>query len=56
MDMQALVEWCCAHAGVHDPLSIQVATGVFAGGVMLYAAFLAWFYLLLGWALIRDLK
>jgi len=53
--MQTLVEWCCAHTGITDPLSVQVATGVFAGGLMLYIAFLAWVYVRLGWILLKSL-
>lgn len=33
--MQSLIGWWCAFIGVTDPFSIQVATGVVAGGLVM---------------------
>ncbi len=36
--MQVFVNWWCALIGVTDTLSIEVATGVVAGGMLVTAA------------------
>jgi hypothetical protein len=55
IEMQAAVQWCCAYRGLTDPFAIHVATGVVAGGVMLYVVYVAWIYLWMGLAIIRGL-
>ncbi|MEZ5901668.1 MAG: hypothetical protein R3D51_19485 [Hyphomicrobiaceae bacterium] len=55
--MQGWVKWWCDLIGVTDPGSIQIATGIMAGGTGLLAAYIAWllvvFALGLLWAM-RD--
>jgi hypothetical protein len=40
--MEKMVEWWCHVVGINDPTAVQIATGVFGGGLALAAIFIAW--------------
>jgi hypothetical protein len=40
--MEKMVEWWCNFVGITDPTAVQIATGVFGGGLALVAIFVTW--------------
>ena len=39
--MEKMVDWWCNLVGISDPTAIQIATGVFGGGLALAVIFVA---------------
>jgi hypothetical protein len=43
--MQHVVTWWCTLLGIADPLSIQIASGIVGGSMLIYSPFVAWWLL-----------